>query len=85
MNSPTVLPGPAADETFDLGLRAATAAMVAAVASCYASGHLSAAGATLLLVLGLPTCLVVVSCLLGVWLGYDKQALARLTTEVKRT
>lgn len=84
MSSPLVSPGPAAAEAFNLGLWSTATVVTVAVTILYANGHLSAAGALLVVVLGLPVCLIVVSCALGVWLGYDNQALTRVSSDANR-
>ena len=67
-------PGPAAAEAFTLGIATAAVAALAAVAFLVWAGLLTVTGAVAALVLGVPLFLLVVSCLLSVWLGYNKDA-----------
>lgn len=71
-------PGPAADEAFTLGLAMTAAVGVAGVGVLFWIEAVTPIGALLALFLGLPVVLIVVSCLLGVWLGYNDDALARV-------
>lgn len=67
-------PGPAAEEAFGLGLVAATTAALAGLGLLLRVGLLTLPTVFLASILGVPVLLIVVSCLLGVWLGYEKDA-----------
>lgn len=71
-------PGAAADEAFALGLQATAGAALVWVGLLLWADVLTLVHAVLAVVLGLPVLLIVVSCLLGVWLGYDEHALAEV-------
>ena len=67
-------PGPAAAEAFTFGIAIATITALAGIGLLLWFGLLTVVGAVATLLLGLPILLLVVSCLLSVWLGYDKDA-----------
>lgn len=67
-------PGPDADAAFSLGLATTVVLAVLAIALSVWSGSVTLSSAVLLFVLGLPAVFVVASCLLAVWLGYDRDA-----------
>jgi hypothetical protein len=67
-------PGPAAAEAFTLGITIATITALAGIGFLVLTGMMTVVGALAAIVLGLPTLLVVVSCLLSVWLGYNRDA-----------
>jgi len=66
-------PGPDADRAFTVGLVAATVGATAALFALAWVGALEVYVAVLAAVLGLPVYVVYVSCLLAVWLGYDRR------------
>jgi uncharacterized SAM-binding protein YcdF (DUF218 family) len=68
-------PGPAAAEAFTLGIATATTVALAGVWSLFSAGLWTVFDVILAIALGFPVLLIVVSCLLSVWLGYDKDAL----------
>jgi hypothetical protein len=68
-------PGPAAAEAFTLGIAIATTTALAGIGVLLWADVLTMTGALAAIALGLPVLLIVVSCLLGVWLGYDRDAL----------
>jgi hypothetical protein len=68
-------PGPAAEEAFTLGIAAAVSISFAGLGYLFWADMLTLTGLILTTVLGLPVLLIVVSCLLSVWLGYNKDAL----------
>jgi hypothetical protein len=67
-------PGPAAAEAFTLGIAIATVTALAGIGFLVLTGTITMVGAFAAIVLGLPILLVVVSCLLSVWLGYNRDA-----------
>jgi hypothetical protein len=67
-------PGPAAAEAFNFGIAATTTISLAGLWMLFSVGLLTVTGVLLAVVLGLPVLLVVASCLLSVWLGYDRDA-----------
>ena len=67
-------PGPAAAEAFTFGIAAATTISLVGLWVLFRTGLLTVFDVILAAVLGLPVLLVVVSCLLSVWLGYDRDA-----------
>lgn len=67
-------PGPAAAEAFTLGIVTTTTSTLAGLWFLLIADLLTIFDVILAVVLGLPVLLVVVSCLLNVWLGYDKDA-----------
>lgn len=68
-------PGPDADAAFTLGSAASVVLTLLGIAVLFWSGSLTFLGAVAFLVLGLPAVFVVTSCLLAVWLGYDRDAM----------
>jgi hypothetical protein len=68
-------PGAAAEEAFTLGIAAALTISFAGLGYLFWADMLTLPGLILTTVLGLPVLLIVVSCLLSVWLGYNKDAL----------
>ena len=68
-------PGPAAAEAFTLGIATTVISTLAGLWMLLQFGMLTLFDAILTAVLGLPVLLVVVSCLLSVWLGYDQDAI----------
>ena len=75
MASPSPPPGPDADAAFTLGIAASVVLAALAITFSVWTGDLTLPSAIVLLVLGLPTVFVVASCLLAVWLGYDRDAI----------
>lgn len=71
-------PGPVAEDAFTLGLVVSTTASLALVGLLFWADVLTPVGVVVALVAGVPVQLVAVSCLLGVWLGYADDALARV-------
>lgn len=67
-------PGPAAAEAFTLGIVTVTTSTLAGLWFLLSADLLTVFDVVLAVILGLPVLLVVVSCLLSVWLGYDKDA-----------
>lgn len=67
-------PGPAAAEAFTLGIATAATLGLAGLWLLVRIDVLTPLGAAFTAVFGLPVGLVVVSCCLSVWLGYDKDA-----------
>ncbi|EMA51226.1 hypothetical protein [Halococcus thailandensis] len=67
-------PGPAAAEAFTFGIAIATVTTLAGIGFLVWTGVLTVIGAVATLLLGLPALLLIVSCLLSVWLGYDRDA-----------
>ncbi|EMA47914.1 hypothetical protein [Halococcus saccharolyticus] len=67
-------PGPAAAEAFTLGITTAATLGLAGLWLLVWTDVLTLLGAIFVAFFGLPVLLVVVSCLLSVWLGYDKDA-----------
>ena len=74
-------PGPDADRAFDTGLAAVTVGGLAGIGICARTGVFTPIEAILAVALGMPTLVVVASCLLGVWIGYDDAPLTRVTVE----
>ncbi|GAA0465932.1 hypothetical protein MUK72_06370 [Halococcus dombrowskii] len=67
-------PGPAAAEAFTFGIAITTLTTLAGIGVLVWTGMMTVIGAVAALLLGLPTLLVIVSCLLSVWLGYNRDA-----------
>ncbi|WP_256684380.1 hypothetical protein [Halococcus qingdaonensis] len=67
-------PGPAAAEAFTFGIAITTVTTLAGIGVLVWTGVLTVIGAVATLLLGLPALLLIVSCLLSVWLGYDRDA-----------
>ena len=67
-------PGPAAAEAFTLGIATATTLGLTGLWILVRTGALGLPGAVVAAALRLPVLLVVVSCVLSVWLGYDRDA-----------
>jgi hypothetical protein len=67
-------PGPAAAEAFTFGIATAATVTLAGVWSLFSVGVLTLFDVIFVVVVGLPMVLLVVSCLLSAWLGYDKDA-----------
>jgi hypothetical protein len=68
------IPGPAAAEAFTLGIATATTTALAGLWILLWADVLTPLGVIFAVAVGLPAFLLVVSCLLGVWLGYNKDA-----------
>jgi hypothetical protein len=68
-------PGEAAEQAFTLGLVAAMVLGVAGVVFLLWVRILTVMTAVLASVIGLPILLIIASCLLSVWLGYNRNAL----------
>jgi hypothetical protein len=75
MPDPPRSPGPAADRAFALGLRGTVVGVLLGIGLLYLAGVLTARDAVLAVVLGAPVAIILASCVLGVWLGYSKDAL----------
>ena len=84
MSSSSPPPGPDADAAFTLGLAASTVLAALGIALSAHSGSVTSLGAIVLAIVGLPAVFVVTSCLLAVWLGYDRDAVDahRLTESI---
>ena len=67
-------PGPAAAEAFSFGITITAIGTVAGVSLLVWAERLTTVGAVAALVFGVPVALLVASCLLSIWLGYDKDA-----------
>jgi hypothetical protein len=74
-------PGPDAERAFDTGLAAVTVGGLAAIGICSWTGLFTPMETVLAVALGMPTLVVVASCLLGVWVGYDEASLVRVAAE----
>lgn len=76
MGKPGSSPGPIADRTFDLGFKMAVAGGIFGVVVLYWSGVLSiTTGSDVVFTLTLfPVYLLAVAVLLGMWLGYERDA-----------
>jgi len=68
-------PGEAAEQAFTLGLIAAMVLGIVAVVFLLWVRILTVMTAVLASVIGLPILLIIASCLLSVWLGYNRSAL----------
>ena len=66
-------PGPAARRTFSLGLRLTMVVMLAAIGFGYWLDLLTVRDVVLSLLLAVPVAYVLASCLLSVWLGFDRR------------
>lgn len=66
--------GQNADRAFRTGLIAVTAAIIGIIVQAVLVGILSIPKAVAAALLGYPVVLLVASCALGVWLGYDDEA-----------
>lgn len=71
-------PGPAAEEAFTLGIAATATVAFASLGFLFWAGMITLFDVILTAVLGLPVLFIVVSCLLSVWLGYNKDALGTM-------
>jgi hypothetical protein len=71
-------PGPLADQAFRFGLTATVVISITIVGGLYGVGRLSLQLALLALFLGLPVLFILVSCVLGVWLGYNQEPLIKV-------
>jgi hypothetical protein len=67
-------PGPAAAEAFMFGIATAITISLAGFWLLLWTDMLTLFGAILAVVVGLPVLLLVVSCLLSMWLGYNRDA-----------
>jgi len=87
MSEKKISPGPIAERTFEVGLKIAAGAGVAAAAVCFLVGPLSVFDGfhVALTVLLYPVYVLTIATLLGIWLGYDTDArnLERVTEEVE--
>lgn len=85
MSEKKISPGPIAERTFEVGLKIAAAAGVAAATACFLVGPLSVSDGVhvAVTVLLFPVYLLSAATLLGIWLGYDTDAsnLERVTKE----
>lgn len=68
-------PGPAAAEAFTFGITTTATLCLAGLWVLFEIGVLALHAAILAAVLGVPIALLVASCLLSVWLGYNKDAI----------
>ena len=66
-------PGPNADRAFTVGLWTAVLVAVGTLFALLSTGLIGPWTAALAAVLGLPVYTIYVSCLLTVWLGYDRR------------
>ena len=71
MSNPWISPGRAADEAFEVGLKAAAIAAFCGLGFLYWAGVIESASAILTLVLWIPVYFVLVSVVLSKWLGLD--------------
>jgi hypothetical protein len=67
-------PGPAAAEAFKLGIATATTVALAGLWLLFWTDTLTPLITIFSMIMGLPIFLLLVSCLLSVWLGYNKDA-----------
>jgi hypothetical protein len=70
-------PGPASTRAFNLGSLAAALIACVAMGACLWAGVLTLPELVLLSLVVLPPYLLLVACVLGVWLGYSRDARAR--------
>jgi len=74
MATPAGTPGPDAHHAYRTGLITATIVAAVALAALYWTGIVSLGVAGFAVVVGFPAYFVFVAVLLGVWLGFDKDA-----------
>ncbi len=74
MSTSKVAPGANAHHAFQLGIAAAATIGLAAIGALYWTGVLTTPMLAFTLLLCFPVYLVLVASVLGVWLGFDKDA-----------
>lgn len=67
-------PGPAAAEAFSLGITTTATLCLVGLWVLFEVGVLALHAAVLAAVFGVPIALLIASCLLSIWLGYNKDA-----------
>lgn len=68
-------PGPMADQAFQFGQVATVTGTVLGIGLLFWLDFISLQVALMALFLGLPVVFIIASCLLGVWLGYNREPL----------
>lgn len=68
-----------ADQAFRTGLAATVGLTLAGTVTLWWTGHITVTVAVMALFLGLPVLFILVACILGIWLGYNKEPLSPVT------